>query len=182
MERKRKECWKGARKPFGEHIYRVTGVNWIRQIWNRWRRHPDGLAVNRIAVEPALRNVCDVYERHSRERDNSSVSSHILAGTIPVSSTRPASTHLCVAFLDTTYSKTNRYGDGHLKNSLDGMWFSEFVKQWYLWRAEKNRARRCLAFLLEFVLSIPNYIFISIFIGLHYKIYFYHARYRIKAL
>ncbi len=166
IKRRRKECemW-GMKTVRRAHTHKISGVNWIRQIWNGWQRHPHGLAVNRIAVaEPGLRNVCAVHGRHSRERDNSSVSSHVLAGTIPVSSTRPASTHLCDAFLDTTRLKTNRCGDRHLKNSLDGIWFSEFVKHWY---SAARRQESCtkkmprISFDSQFAVSVSEYVFMS---------------------
>lgn len=128
------------------HTYRVTGMNWIRQIWNRWRRHPDGLAVNRIAVAEPVRNVCAVHATLVKEIIRTFPATLYSREYILVSSTRPVSTHLYIAFLDTTRSKTNRCGDGHLKNSLDRKWFSEFVKHWYSWRAEKNRARWCVVF------------------------------------
>lgn len=57
-ERGGKECWKaGAVRETYIYVrtYRDTGVNWIRQIWNRWQRHPGGLAVNRIAIVESSR-------------------------------------------------------------------------------------------------------------------------------
>lgn len=84
-KRKERMLERRVRKLLGIHIHihsRDTEVNWIRQIWNRWRRHSGGLAVNRIAVEVHPHcGMCalHVYIRHSYERDNSSVPGDVFA-------------------------------------------------------------------------------------------------------
>lgn len=151
MKKGRKECWKASAKTVREgekeaYVHREgESQGWIEfdKIWNRWRRHPGGLAVNRIAVvefscfaECASRSGTG---RYSRERDNSSVSSHVLAETIPVSSTHTSGCDLllCRGF-DTERSLFREQID-----AVTGVWKIHSRRHMVLWKSIKGRMFRC---------------------------------------
>lgn len=149
-----------VRKLLGIHTHihrcRDTEVNWIRQIWNRWRRHPGGLAVNRIAVAvPLHRGMCalHVYVTLTKgiiQAFPATYSCGNYSGLFQTSGDDPL---VCRGF-DTARSRSNRCGDGYLKNSL-GIWFSKSVKGRYSRHAEKNRGWRCFAFLVKILFVFP---------------------------